>query len=127
MYRQNGLSESAIENLYPLLTRRPPNHLMELRFIDCGMTGSQIELLCQTLVDADSRLRVLALVNATQTDRSFTKFLFWLRDSQYVREIDLSCTVLRTSNVGWPKLIEVVKEHNCLRSLNLSHNRLLED
>ena len=66
-------------------------------------------------------------MNATQTDRSFNKFLFWLKDSQYIRDIDLSCTVLRTSNVGWPKLIEVVKEHNALRSLNLSHNKLLEN
>ena len=54
----------AIASLYPILTRRPPQHLMELKLIDCNMNPSQIELLCDTLIDADARLRTLALVNS---------------------------------------------------------------
>lgn len=100
---------------------------MELKFIDCNMNGSQIELLCQTLEEADSRLRSLALVNAKQTERSFSKMLHWLADSAHIREIDLSKTALYSSTVGWPELFEVVKHHASLRSLNVSHNRLLEN
>ena len=91
VYRRNGLSEQVIERLYPLLTRRPPQHLVELKFIDCNMTGSQVALLCDTLTCADSRLRTLALVNAQQTDRSFGRMISWLKDSQYIRNKLLEC------------------------------------
>ena len=64
VYRQNGLSDKAIENLYPLLVRRPPNHLVEIKLIDCNISPTQIELLCKVLEEADSRLRTLALVGA---------------------------------------------------------------
>ena len=92
------------------------------------MTGSQVSLLCETLAIADSRLRTLALVNAQLTDRSFSGLLQWLRDSLYVRSLDLSSTQMCTSSQhSWSKLIEAVREHSSLRSLNLSHNRLFED
>ena len=64
VYRMNCINEQAISCMYSLLARRPPNHLQQLKFIDCGMTATQIELLMQVLIDSASRLQSLALVNA---------------------------------------------------------------
>ena len=114
-----------MHSLYNIFSRRPPNHLQEIRFIDCNLTGTQICLLMDSLSVSVSRLRTLGLVNNMQTDKSFEKTIHFLAESTYIRHVDLSWTQMPPRQ--WLKFIDTVKDHTSLRFLNLSYNRLLED
>lgn len=124
IYTRNSLSNAAINGLNTLLKRKPPFNLQELKLIDCNMKSGQIEALMTQLTEQDARLRVLALVNTTQTERSFRTVVEFLDNTQYLRELDLSWTVIRENQ--WPLLLAAVKDHSSLRMLNISHNLLLE-
>jgi len=43
IYKMNGLNQKSIESLGPLLQKRLPHHLEELKIIDCKISGSLIE------------------------------------------------------------------------------------
>ena len=124
IYTRNTLSNAAINGLNTLLMRKPPFNLQELKLIDCNMKCGQIEALMTQLAEQEARLRVLALVNTNQTERSFRSIVNFLEITQYLRELDLSWTVIRENQ--WPILLDAVKDHSSLRMLNLSHNLLLE-
>lgn len=97
---------------------------MELKLIDCNLTGSLTELLMETLISSHTRLKTLALVNSSQTERSFAKILEFIEDSTYLRALDLSFTKLRTNH--WANLFEELKDHSSLRWLDVSYNKLFD-
>ena len=76
------------------------------------------------MLDIGSQVRSLALVNSTQTEKSFVETVRFIKESHWLKELDLSWTQVRTNQ--WPSLIEIVKDHPALQKLNLAHNRLLE-
>lgn len=92
IYRMNGMNEQVMHNFRPILHRKRPNNLQELKLIDCGLNGSQIEVLMDHMIDIGSQLRSLALVNATQTIKSFAAMVQFVNESQWLRELDLSWT-----------------------------------
>ena len=51
VYKMNGINQRSIENLGPLLRKRLPHHLEELKIIDCKMSGSLIESLLKHLME----------------------------------------------------------------------------
>lgn len=99
--------------------------MQELKFIDCNLSASLIIHLMDKLVDADARLRSLAIVNNTQTPASMAATINFVDSSTYLRELDLSWTSMPPSQ--WLNLLEIVKSHSSLRKLNLSNNRLTEE
>ena len=111
--------------LHPILVRKPPYNLTELKFIDINLSGTLIELLMDLLISSESHLRTLALVNAPQTEKSFAKTVKYLEESGYVRDLDLSWSSIRPAL--WPKLLEAISDHVSLQFINLSHNRLMEE
>ena len=46
VYKMNAFSDLSVLNLRPLLLKRLPNHLEEIKLIDCQMNGSHISALC---------------------------------------------------------------------------------
>ena len=51
IYKMNGLNTKSIEMFTPLLQKRLPHHLEELKIIDCKMAGTLIEKLMNTLME----------------------------------------------------------------------------
>ena len=50
IYKMNGINQKSIDSLGPLLSKRLPHHLEELKIIDCKMSGSLIESLIKLLM-----------------------------------------------------------------------------
>lgn len=69
-YKNGGINEQVIENLVPILRRPVPNHLEEIKIIDCKVSATLIEQLLEQL-NTKSRIKKLALVNIQHTERSF--------------------------------------------------------
>ena len=76
------------------------------------------------LLNLDSHLRSLALVNAAWNERTFSQIISYVECSQFLREIDLSRS--KITQQTWSSFLERIKDHSSLRKLNLSHNRLME-
>ena len=76
-------------------------------------------------METGSQLRVLSLVNANQTENSFDKVIKYLKESEHLKELDLSWSKLPPTS--WRKFLAVVSENKSLAALNLSHNKILED
>ena len=105
--------------------KRLPYQLEEIRLIDCQMNGSHISKLMDLLRDTNSQLSKLALVNAHQTESSFDKVINFLKESDHLKELDLSWSKLPPTS--WKKFLAVVADNRQLATLNISHNKVLED
>lgn len=53
VYKMNAFSEQSVLNLRPLLLKRLPNHLEEIKLIDCQMNGSSISALIDVLLETN--------------------------------------------------------------------------
>ena len=78
----------------PLLNKRLPNHLEELKLIDCHINSSHVYRLMESIVESKCQLRVLALVNASPSESSFDLVCQFLEESDYLKELDLSWSKL---------------------------------
>lgn len=125
VYKMNAFQELSLRSLRPLLLKRLPYQLAEIKLIDCQMNGSHICKLMDLLAETNSQLSKLALVNAHQTESSFEKVIGFLKQSEHLRELDLSWSKLPPTS--WRKFLAVIAENRQLAALNLSHNKLLED
>ena len=125
IYKMNTFGDLSLAALPALLEKRLPNHLDEIKLIDCQMNSSMISQLVDLLLETDSQLSKLALINANQTESSFDKIIMFLRESDFLKELDLSWSKLPPTS--WRKFLSVVTENRQLASLNLSHNKILED
>ena len=89
------------------------------------MNGSHICKMMDLLLETDSQLSKLSLVNANQTENSFDKVINYLIKSKSLKELDLSWSKLPPQ--CWRKFLAVISENRQLASLNLSHNKILDD
>ena len=64
IYKMNAFSDLSLEKLRPILLKRLPFQLDEIKLIDCQMNGSHICKLMDSLLETNSQLSKLALVNA---------------------------------------------------------------
>lgn len=78
-----------------------------------------------TLLLERSQLRALSLVNVYHSPESFELVVQYLRESESLKELDLSWSIVKPS--FWMSLLEVVQTNRQLSSLTLSFNQLLED
>ena len=123
-YKQGIINKRAIESLVPLMTRPVPNHLEQIQIIDCKVPPTLIEQLLDELL-CNSRVKKLALVNLQHSEKSFEKLAIVVKQSIYLRELDISW-----SNVRPPlmlKLLKELSENSTLESLSLAYNQLLEE
>lgn len=54
IYKMNAFGELSLLKLGPLLEKRLPNHLEEIKLIDCQMHGSLIGKFIDLLISTDS-------------------------------------------------------------------------
>ena len=109
LYKMNSFRELSIQNLRPLLLKRLPNHLEEIKLIDCQLNGTHICKLIDLLFETNSQLKTLSLVNANQTESSFDKIIQFLRESEFLQDLDLSWNKLPPTS--WRKFLAVIAEN----------------
>ena len=51
IYKMNEMNQNSLNNLLPLFENRLPNHLAEIKLIDCQMHSSLIEQLMDKLLE----------------------------------------------------------------------------
>ena len=99
IYRYNAFDELSMSALCPILHRRFPNHLEELRIENCNISGEVMRELMSD-INHKSYLRSLSLVNVNLTDDTFVGVLDLVRDSNLLEEIDISWSNLRSSSIS---------------------------
>ena len=70
IYKMNTLNAVGLAKLVPVFEKRLPNHLEELKIIDCKINATLISQLMTSLLEK-SQLRSLALVNVYHSPESF--------------------------------------------------------
>jgi hypothetical protein len=89
-YRRNELGFHALRFLRPLLTKRIPFHLEELRIEHCSMTVSVSEELVHILA-SKTFLKKLSLVNVRMTDETFHMLTKYIRKhASHVTEFNIA-------------------------------------
>ena len=120
----NSLNSMSLTKLVPVFEKRLPHHLEELKIIDCKINSTLISQLMISLLEK-SQLRSLALVNVHHSPESFELVTRYVEESEYLREIDLSWTIIMPS--FWLKFMETISRNRTLTSLTLSFCQILED
>ena len=124
IYKMNSLNSRSLTKLVPVFEKRLPHHLEELKIIDCKINATLISQLMISLLEK-SQLRSLALVNVHHSPESFELVTRYVEESEYLREIDLSWTIIMPS--FWLKFMEIISRNRTLTSLTLSFCQILED
>ena len=70
IYKMNAINSLSLQKMIPILEKRLPMHLEELKLIDCKINGTLITQLMNNLLHK-SQLRSLSLVNMYYTHESF--------------------------------------------------------
>ena len=112
-----------MEALCPILHRRVPNHLEELRLENCNIPA---EVMRELLADINhkSYLRSLSLVNVNLNDDTFIGIIDLVKDSNLLEEIDISWSNLLSSSMS--TFLQLLTKNRKLEYINLSWNKLFD-
>mmetsp|Transcript_32855 Transcript_32855/g.50228 ORF Transcript_32855/g.50228 Transcript_32855/m.50228 type:complete len:94 (+) Transcript_32855:4497-4778(+) len=81
IYKNNEFGKASMENIYPLLHRRKPYHLEELRIVNCKIGPSVTHDLIDCIAE-QTNLKKLSLVKANFSDSSFREFCEFVRENR---------------------------------------------
>lgn len=124
IYKMNTVNKRSIEMLRPIFEKRLPNHLEELKIIDCKIHASMIKQLMTTILER-SQLRAFSLVNVHHSPESFDLVIQYLEQSETLKELDLSWNIVKPTS--WLKFFNLVSENRQLVCLTLAFNKILEE
>lgn len=122
--RQNEFAERSFRALQPLLCRKKPKHLQELRLVRCNISQVIVHDLLAELVERNTAVSKLSLVKAHFNDGSFRRLIEFMRQNRQLRELDISHNALRQRHML--DLANVLAKDRKLVNLNLSWNFLWE-
>lgn len=123
-YKRNDfIKTQTVENIIPLLVRRKPTNLEELKIINCRIGGAVTHRLIDALLKQSS-LKRLSLVKANLTPASFNELLKFLAESRTLQHLDLSCNSLRHEQMFL--LLEILSQDRKLLSVDLSWNTIMD-
>ena len=88
------------------------------------LTPTLIEELMEQL-KAKSRIKKVAFVNMTHSERSFTMMIDFLRTNTHLKDMDVSWS--NVTPVLMLKFLQEVSQNSSLVSLSLGYNEILED
>ena len=107
----------SLHNISPLLTRKHPNQLDELRLENCKISKEILLELLQTLNER-CYLSKLGLVNVNLTEESFYELCELVEYSGFLEELDIRWAGIRPSVMSY--LIEILRTNKRLKVLNLA-------
>lgn len=112
-----------MDAMVPLLQRKTPNQLDELKIINCQITGKVSGDLIDAIAE-DNRLQSITLIHVNMTDEAFEVLSEVMATSRYLKKVDLSWCE-RQYNDFLP-FYEMLAENRMLTTLNLSWNSLFD-
>ena len=124
IYKSSEVTEVSLQALVPILEKRLPNNLAELKLIDCKINSTQIEILMSCLLER-SQLKAFSLVNVHHSEKSFELLIVYMQNSETLEELDISWSI--TKNEMWLHFMEALSFNRTLTTLTLAYNMLLEE
>ena len=89
IYKLNEFQRGSLSFIKPLLSRRKPMNLEEIRLVSCKIGGSITHELIDDLMNR-STVSKLSLVKSNMSISSFYALCEYVRSSRTLREIDIS-------------------------------------
>ena len=123
VYKNNDFQQLSLSALSPLLSRRKPNNLEELRLVSCNIGGPITHGLIDELLER-SNIKKLGLVQANMSAVSFKILCAYVKKSRTLRELDLSYNEIPCRLMS--QLIAVIKSNRTLTNLDLSWNQIMD-
>jgi Leucine-rich repeat (LRR) protein len=123
VYRRNDFQRLSIERIIPLLARKKPQNLEELRIVGCRIGPAITHDLVQELLNG-TNLSKLSLVKTSMSSTSFALLCAYLEGARSLRVLDISSNDLTVLQMV--RFLEVLEGDRKLRDLNLSWNRLMD-
>ena len=108
----------------PLLVRPDPNHLLELKLVNCITAPRIMENLLEFMIENEVHLRALSLVKMSLKHKALQLCSEYLKNSHHLEDLDLSWNNLIPND--FTVMLEILGENKTLRSLNLSCNMLID-
>lgn len=124
IYKSSEVTEVSLQALVPILEKRLPNNLAELKLIDCKINSTQIEVLMSCLIER-SQLKAFSLVNVHHSEKSFELLIVYMQNSETLEELDISWSIIK--NEMWLHFMEALSFNRTLTTLTLAYNMLLEE
>lgn len=121
VYRHNVFAGEALRALKPLLYKRRPHHLEQLRIENCRIDGGTTKALLEMLNDI-SYLKQLAIVGGGIKQDNLGLLCDFITSSSTLVELDMSFNKLRPD--GLNQLMRVIVNNKKLMFLNLSFNQM---
>ena len=119
IYKHSSVNQASLDALKPILLKRIPHQLEELKLIDVKISPSMITFLMDSLIE-QSQVSKLALVSATHTAESFDKTMEFIATSEKLEDIDMSSSIVPKNS--WVKLFETLHSNKTLRNLKIGYN-----
>ena len=123
IYHTNNFDEHCITKVAPLLRKKLPLHLDELRLINLNITGKISQELVQEL-RIKNQLSKLALVHVNLTDEAFDILIEVVSKSRNLKELDISWC--ERNYEDFIPFFEMLSGNRKLSYLNLSCNSLFD-
>ena len=113
-----------MHNLIPIISKRKPQNLEELRIVNCKISSAVSSELIDALINNSSGLKKVSLVNANITQASFVNLLKFIEECRSIIDLDLSFNGFLSTQMF--ELIKVLAKNRKLESVNLSWNTFQE-
>jgi len=121
IYKMNIFSNLSLTALRPILHKRRPCNLEELRIVQCRINSAVTHDLITALTESSS-LKRLGLVQVSFSNSSFSQLCDYIRDARSLIDLDLSYNELRPLQMF--KLLEVISKDRKIINLDLSWNMI---
>jgi len=95
----NEFGEKSLASLIPILQRKKPKNLEELRLIYCKTNSSVITSLIEEMSEEQCFLKKLSLVNMQLNDNSFRHLQNLIENNRNLKEIDISSNSLKKAGM----------------------------
>ena len=123
MFKQNSIDEKAVAELLKILQRGKPNHLKELRIVDCKITQDVSRAIVEEIFNKCTIER-LALEHANLHDTAFATMTKLVEEACDLKLLDLAWC--ERNYEDFIPFYSALSGNTCLRSLNLSWNSLFD-
>ena len=122
-YKENIFSDNSLTAIKPLLLKRYPNNLRELKLVKVNTSSQFIEDLLQFMIDERSSLLSISLVQMNLPSSIMPTIVEYLEKSVQLEELDLSWNKFKPAD--FVSLLKMLSNNVILRVLNLSWNLLI--
>lgn len=122
-YKENMFSHNSLRAIKPLLLKRYPNNLRELKLVKVNTSSHLINDLIQFMIDEPTSLTSLSLVQMDLPSTIMPTIVEYLENSVQLEELDLSWNKFQPHD--FLPLLNNLSNNVILRVLNLSWNLLI--